>query len=94
MNRNIKVLYKLNNEKDKVLYKLNNEKDIVSFYITDESTRAITRYVKVYSLADFKGVWDVYNKLLDDCNAEYDNELAEVLEMITNQLEKEGVFNE
>lgn len=83
MNRNIKVLYKLNNEKDSV-----------SFHITDESTRAITRYVKVYSLANFKGVWDIYNKLLDDCNAEYDNELAEVLEMITNQLEKEGVFNE
>lgn len=83
MNRNIKVLYKLNNEKDSV-----------SFYITDESARAIARYVKVYVLADFKGVWEIYNKLLDDCNAEYDNELAEVLEMITNQLEKEGVFNE
>ena len=83
MNRNIKVLYKLNNEKDSV-----------SFYITDESARAITRYVKVYSLADFKGVWEIYNKLLDDCNAEYDDELADVLEMITNQLEKEGVFNE
>ena len=83
MNRNIKVLYELNNGNDSV-----------SFYITDESTRAITRYVKVYVLADFEGQVELYNKLLDDCNAEYDDELADVLEMITNQLYKEGAFNE
>lgn len=78
----------------KLIYAFNEDKTMITIYLTDESDNSITRYVGEYIFDKFNNSVDFYNTLLERYDAEYDDDLANVLEDLSNKLVKEGVYDE
>lgn len=77
-----------------ITYKLNDDKTLLTIDITDESDNNITRYLKEYDLIKIDEPMLLYNQMLDDFGAEYDDEFASTLDKIVNKIEKEGANND
>lgn len=61
--------------------------------ITDCNGSVITVYENAYNVKHC-GDNELYNKILDDFNAEYDESLASVIENLVDNMMKEGVFDD
>lgn len=77
-----------------ITYKLNDDKTLLTIDITDESDNNITRYLKEYNLIEIDEPMLLYNQMLEDFGAEYDDDLASTLDKIVNKIEKEGANND
>jgi hypothetical protein len=82
------------NRKINMTYKLNEDLTLLTIDLIDESNNNITRYVREYNLIQYDEPMILYNQMLDDFNAEYDNELADTINRIVYKLEKESDKNE
>jgi len=69
-------------------YCFNGESD-VEFNLTEENFAHYQNYSFDYKVKDFKDWTDLYNKLLDDFDAEYDDKASEVIETLVKQFWKE-----
>ena len=58
----------------------------VLIILTDKSNDNISRILKEYNLNDYKTNVDLYNTMLDDFDAEYDDDLSDMIEEIAKQL--------
>lgn len=77
-----------------ITYKLNDDKTMLTIDLIDESNNNITRYLKEYDLTKIDEPMILYNQMLDDFGAEYDDELADTLDRIVNKIEKVGGNND
>ena len=77
-----------------ITYKLNDDKTMLTIDLIDESNNNITRYLKEYDLIKIDEPTILYNQMLDDFGAEYDDELASTLDRIVNKIEKVGGNND
>jgi len=77
-----------------ITYKLNEDKTLLTIDLIDESDNNITRYLKEYNLIEIDEPMILYNQMLDDFGAEYDDELAGTLDRIVNKIEKVGGNND
>lgn len=73
-----------------VNYKLNDDKSLLTVTLMEEGKNWIRKIVKEYDLIKIDEFTMLYNQMLDDFNAEYDDELAEMLDELTRKLEKES----
>lgn len=69
-------------------YYFDGESD-VEFKLIEETLAHCQNYSFDYKLKDFNDWTKLYNKLLDDFDAEYDDKLADVIEMLVKQFWKE-----
>lgn len=74
------------NRKIEINYKLNEEKTLLTIDLIDESKNNITRYLKEYNLIKIDDAMTLYNQMLDDFNAEFDDELADSIDKIVNKI--------
>lgn len=58
----------------------------VLIILTDKSKDNISRILKEYNLNDYETNVDLYNTMLDDFDAEYDDDLSDMIEGIAKQL--------
>ena len=77
-----------------ITYKLNDDKTMLTIDLIDESNNNVTRYLKEYDLTKIYEPMILYNQMLDDFGAEYDDELASTLDRIVNKIEKVGGNND
>lgn len=59
-----------------VLCDFNNSNDIVTFTLREEMEEYYSSQEEDYNLNQYNTSSNLYNKLLDDFNAEYDDEVA------------------
>lgn len=71
---------------------IDNENDIL-IVLTDVSKDNVSKFMKKYDLRDFTGYDEndtnkvsFYNKLIEDFDAEYDEDLADMLELLIQQV--------
>ena len=77
-----------------ITYKLNYDGTILTIDLIDESNNNITRYLKDYNLVKIDEPTILYNQMLEDFGAEYDDELSSTLDRIVNKIEKVGGNND
>lgn len=77
MNRKIELNYKLNKDKTKL---------IINFI--EEKQTGFTSIIKEYGLFKIDESVELYNVILEDLNAEYDNELATLIDKLINKITK------
>lgn len=82
------------NRKIDITYKLNDNLTLLTIDLIDESNNNITRYVREYDLIQYDEPMILYNQMLDDFNAEYDDELADTINRIVDKIGKESDKNE
>lgn len=75
-------------------YELNDDKTVVTIILVDESNNNVTKHIKEYDLMKIDEIGMLYNQMLDDFGAEYDDDLADTIDRIVNKIEKEGADNE
>lgn len=71
---------------------IDNENDIL-IVLTDISKDNVSKFMKEYDLKDFTGYDEndtnevsFYNKLIEDFDAEYDDDLADMIELLIQQV--------
>lgn len=82
------------NRRIDMTYELNDDKTLVTITLVDESNNNVTKHIKEYDLMKIDEIGMLYNQMLDDFGAEYDDELADTIDRIVNKIEKEGADNE
>ncbi len=83
MNRNIKIVYGFSEDKKRLTIEL-----------TDTTENSINKCISEYNLEEYNNSVELYNTMLERYDAEYDDDLANVLDELSNKLVKEGVYNE
>ena len=83
MNRNIDLSYELN-----------VDSRVATIILNETYYRGIKRHIKEYTLSEYKNSADLYNQMLDDYNAEFDEELASMIDDISVRIWKEVFGNE
>lgn len=68
----------------------NYDNDEITIICKEENDTHYQHYEVMYHLEDFKNWAQLYNKTLDDFDAEYDDALAEGLETLCRQFWKEN----
>lgn len=81
MNRRIEMTYDYNND------------NLITIYLTDESENNITKQVKEYSIDIYnkkptleENQVNFYNQMLNDFDAEYDDDLADIIDKIVKKI--------
>lgn len=82
------------NRRIDMTYELNDDKTVVTITLVDENNYNVTKHIKEYDLMKIDETGMLYNQMLDDFGAEYDDELADTIDRIVNKIEKEGADNE
>lgn len=82
------------NRRIDMTYELNDDKTLVTINLVDESNNNVTKHIKEYDLIKIDEIGMLYNQMLDDFGAEYDDELADTIDRIVNKIEKEGADDE
>lgn len=82
------------NRRIDMTYELNDDKTLVTIILVDESNNNVTTHIKEYDLTKIDEIGMLYNQMLDDFGAEYDDDLADTIDRIVNKIEKEGADNE
>lgn len=77
------------NRRIDMTYELNDDKTLVTINLVDESNNNVTKHIKEYDLMKIDEIGILYNQMLDDFGAEYDDELADTIDRIVNKIEKE-----
>ena len=69
-------------------YKLNEDKTLLTINYLEENATGFTNIIKEYNLIKVDEPTDLYNIILDDLDAEYDDELAELINKLLEKITK------
>lgn len=69
-------------------YKLNEDKTLLTINYLEENATGFTNIIKEYNLIKVDESTDLYNIILDDLDAEYDDELAELINKLLEKIMK------
>lgn len=70
-------------------YELNEKKDLLTISFLEENYKGFKNIIKEYDLSQFDNQMLLYNQMLDDFDAEYDDILADLLDKTTTKILKE-----
>lgn len=74
-------------------YKLNEKKDVLTVNYKEELKAGYKSIIKEYDLIKYDESSLLYNQLLDDLDAEYDDILAELIDKTINKIMLENMEN-
>ena len=70
-------------------YKLNEDKTLLTIDYLEENTTGFTNIIKEYNLIKVDESTDLYNIILNDLDAEYDDELTELINKLLEKIMKD-----
>ena len=70
-------------------YKLNEDKTLLTIDYLEENTTWFTNIIKEYNLIKVDESTDLYNIILNDLDAEYDDELTELINKLLEKIMKD-----
>ena len=76
------------NRKIEMNYNFNENDKLLTIFMTDTSENSVIKHAIEYDIDDFRNEnrVNLYNRILVDLDAEYDDELANVIELITEKI--------
>lgn len=73
-----------------ITYKLNDKKGLLTINYLEENKESFKNIIKEYDLTKYDEQGLLYNQMLDDLDAEYDDELANLLDKLTTKILEEN----
>lgn len=71
-------------------YNLDKKKKILTIYYVEENKQHLKNIVKEYDTSKYDDEMVLYNQVLDDLDAEYDDNLAELIDRLIKKAVKEN----
>ena len=72
-------------------YKLNDKKDVLTINYIEELKTGYKSIIREYDLIEYDESSLLYNQMLDDLNAEYDDILAKLIDKTVNKIMMENM---
>lgn len=71
-------------------YKLSDDKTLLTVNYTEENKTGYKNIIKEYDLINIDDKITLYNTMLDDFDAEYDDDLARLIDKLVNKMMKDN----
>lgn len=71
-------------------YKLSDDKTLLTVNYTEENKTGYKNIIKEYDLINIDNAPTLYNTILDDFDAEYDDDLAKLIDKLVNKIMKDN----
>lgn len=71
-------------------YKLSDDKTLLTVNYTEENKTGYKNIIKEYDLINIDDAMTLYNTILDDFDAEYDDDLARLIDKLVNKIMKDN----
>lgn len=71
-------------------YKLSDDKTLLTVNYTEENKTGYKNIIKEYDIINIDDTITLYNTILDDFDAEYDDELAKLIDKLVNKIMRDN----
>lgn len=71
-------------------YEINEDKTVLTINYLEENKTGYKNIIKEYDIIKIDDSVTLYNTILDDLDAEYDDELAELIDKLVNKIIREN----
>ena len=71
-------------------YKLSDDKTLLTVNYTEENKKGYKNIIKEYDLINIDDTITLYNTMLDDFDAEYDDDLARLIDKLVNKIMRDN----